>query len=153
MDDKEIDVLLNVYERAQDNAQYHNSILWEATAIIWSGNALLMGFILEAVSSTKLRVHLLIAVCSLLGIGMTVFLSFFSKKTWRVERICYENCQTIEEKLQMEFKVHSKIKKEFEHAKIRMRDLYRILSVLFGGAWLVFLFVSLRQICRIYDSF
>jgi hypothetical protein len=154
--DIETEKILAAYHVAHENAHHHDLIIWEAAAIIWSANALLMGFVLEAVSSSKLRVHALIAASSLLGIGMTSFLLLSFRRMKRNQEISWKICQDIEKKLGMEFKVHSKIDEDYENkgARTRMQVLYRILSTLFIIIWLAFFFVAIgRILTRIYDCF
>ncbi|SRR5260221_12609634 len=136
--------LLAAYQVAHENAHHHDLIIWEAAAIIWSANALLMGFVLEAVSSAEPRVHVLIAVSSIVGIGMTAFLLLCFPRMKRNQKISWEVCQKIEKELGLEFKVHTLIHEDYGQAKIRMRPLYYVLSILFIVAWFFFLFVSIR---------
>lgn len=143
-----VEKLLAAYHVAHENAHHHDVIIWEAAAIIWSANALLMGFVLEAVSSPELRVHVLIAVSSILGVGMTAFLLLSFPRMKRNQQISWEVCQNIEKKLGLEFKVHTEIHKDYTKTKIRMRPLYYILSLLFIIAWLAFFFVSVDRILK-----
>jgi hypothetical protein len=144
---------LAAYQVAHENAHHADTIMWEAAAIIWSANALLMGFVIEAVSSPKLRVHVLIAVISVLGIGMTVFLLKSFRRLKENQRISWEICHRIERQLDMEFKVHSEIHENYgKDDKVRMRTLYKILSILFILSWLVFFLISAEQIAaRMYE--
>ena len=144
---------LAAYQVAHENAHHADTIIWEAAAIIWSANALLMGFVIEAVSSAKLRVHVLIAVISILGIGMTVFLLKSFRRFKENQRISWVICQRIEQELGMEFKVHSEIHKNYaQDDRVRMRTLYKILSILFILSWLVFFLISAKQIvARMYE--
>jgi len=36
------------FEQAQQSAEHHDTLLWEATYIVWGSTTLLLGFVLEA---------------------------------------------------------------------------------------------------------
>jgi hypothetical protein len=60
------------YEFARETRGEADTILWEVAAIIWGGQTLLLGFILEAIGG-KLQALLLILCVSVVGLLMTVF--------------------------------------------------------------------------------
>jgi len=47
-DERKERFLLLEYTQAQESAQYHDSLTWEVTSIIWGASTLLIGFIVEA---------------------------------------------------------------------------------------------------------
>jgi len=154
--DHTVEKLLAAYQVAHENAHHHDAIIWEAAAIIWSANALLMGFVLEALSSTRLLVQVLVAVSSLLGVAMTWFLRSSFPRMKQNQQISWDICQKIERKLEMEFKVHSSIDEDYQSKgqKTRMQDLFRKLTTVFIIVWFVFFLASIGPVLkRIYECF
>src|SRR5580700_9125501 len=64
-------LLVAEYEFARDNRSTADATSWEMTAIVWGGQTLLLGFILEAVSNRD--VQLLIALVGVLGLVLCRF--------------------------------------------------------------------------------
>ena len=64
-------LLVAEYEFARDNRSTADATAWEMTAIVWGGQTLLLGFILEAISNRD--VQLLIALVGVLGLVLCRF--------------------------------------------------------------------------------
>lgn len=141
------EIYLSVYERAQESAHHIDVVLWEIAAIIWGGNTLLLGFILEAID--KPRALPLIVVSSVMALVLTAFVA----RIWYVSRVSkkigYRTCQAIEKDYQFpkDLCLHTKIH-EFYPEGVGTRWVYSI-SVLFAVAWLGVLFFALwLLLCR-----
>ncbi len=109
-------IALAVYERAQEAAYHTDAVLWEATAIIWGGNTLLLGFILEALDKKEaLRPIIWVSV---IGLVLTIFVAIM----WYVARITksisYSTCRKIEARYQFPWhlRLHSVIHRFYPKA-------------------------------------
>jgi len=148
--DKEI--TLAEYQAAQETAHHVDVVIWEAAAIIWSANALLLGFILEAWNSAKPSTYFLILLGAMLGLGMTRFLMLSFGRLKATQLLSFGVCQKIEKQLPMYFCLHSKIDAAYEeaHDKGRMRQRYNYVSALFLAVWFIVSLASLFEFLRYY---
>ena len=60
------------YEFARETRDHGDALLWEVAAIVWGGQTLLLGFVLEAISG-ELQAQILILFIGVVGIVMAIF--------------------------------------------------------------------------------
>ena len=91
------EILLAEYAAAQSSAEHHDSLLWSATSIIWSGNLVLLGL---AVTSLDTPHSLpLLASLAVLGCVLVWFVDKFTQDFRSIKNQKYERCKKIEESL------------------------------------------------------
>ena len=100
-------ILLAEYERAQEAAYHADVLIYEVAAIIWSGNTLLLGFILEA--RPEFGIQFIVAVLSVLGILTSLFVTRTHTLSKIGQRVAYEICQEIEKSAAFTHKLHTRI--------------------------------------------
>jgi hypothetical protein len=105
------DALLAAYEFARENGTQADSMAWEMTAIIWGGQTLLLGFVLEAIGNSIAQ-PLIVLMC-ILG----VFLALFNRATMRtrtfVARTMVETCRKIEVAVSMSIRPQEKLDSQY----------------------------------------
>jgi hypothetical protein len=111
------EVLVAEYERAQEVAHHADFLIYEVAAIIWGGNTLLLGFILEAQPTVGNEV--LMMGLAILGIVMSIFVTSLHRLAKKGQKIAFRNCQEIEENPAFKYKLHSKIKLEYPEGRAR----------------------------------
>jgi hypothetical protein len=141
---EDLSTILNAYERAQEVAHHSDIVIWEVTALIWSANTLLLGFIIEAIKIPEAQV--LIVALSVLG-GV---LTFFVSKVWSLGKIgqhtAFAQCQDIEKQFPENVRLHTKI-----HAKYPPQAAQKwvhAITKLFLGVWAITFFAALRLLCK-----
>src|SRR5438093_874597 len=70
-------VLLVEYQKAQDSAEHHDSLVWNITSLNWVGSAVLMGFVLNGIDAQLTTSHK-VALLSIAGVGVLL-----SSLVWR----------------------------------------------------------------------
>jgi len=138
MDDREIEVLLDEYERAQDVAQHSDAVFWEIAAITWGANTLMLGFVLEAIADWKARV--LIEFTAVLGMVLSALpaATYHSGKIG--QRISFQACRDIEARLQTFARLHTKIDAEYPRHFVKW--LVYIVTGFFALSWAAVGFVD-----------
>lgn len=131
----ERDAQLVEYQKAQDSAEHHDGRVANVTNL-WVGTAVLMGFVLNALT-TKHAAHnlwwVLLPIASL-GIGLTFMAWVWSERANALKRQKYDRCKQLEEILHM--RQHTDV-----DAPSDWQDwAYRVLIVLFIGSWVAVLF-------------
>jgi len=131
MDDREIEVLLNEYDHAQDVAQHTDAVFWEITAIVWGANTLMLGFVLEAIGNEK--AGLLIEITAMLGIVLSEipFATYHSGKIG--QRLAFEICRDIEARLPTGSTLHTKIREKYPKHFIQW--LVYLVTAVFAISW------------------
>lgn len=126
------EVLLIEYQKAQDSAQHHDTLVWTITSLNWIGSAILMGFVIEKIG-THINVYLKTALLSISIVGITLSLCvwLWSRRTREVKVAKYKRCKVIEGILGME--QHSKL----EYKGGSQTTEYAALMLLFLAAWVV----------------
>jgi hypothetical protein len=122
-------VLLAEYEAAPSSAQHHDTLLWSATYTIWSGNVVLLSGVLFGLSMPKLW-PLLSFACAV-GITLLYAADRFAHDFRAIKNQKYDRCKEIEGFLGMQ-----------QHRRTttrvgRQAELYTIINLLLGGAWLI----------------
>lgn len=86
---------LTEYQKAQDSAQHHDSIIWTATGVVWVGNIALFAFVFSIMQNLKSSTFLIIL--SALGILMTLSMLFLSLIRMKTLKQKYDRCIKLEE--------------------------------------------------------
>jgi hypothetical protein len=129
-----------VYQLSQESAEHHDSMLWEATYIIWGSTALLLGFVLEAIRQEPL----LCLVTALLSIFLTVMVWRITLSFVKVRNFKYNICKQIETSLGMRWKPHSDL--DSHSPKGVQNKWYNATTFFFVVVWLC---VAARSLCLI----
>ena len=141
----ELEKLLAEYDRAQEAAYHGDAILYEVAAIIWSGNALLLGFILEAPS--HLGIQVVVAALSILGILTSVFVMRTQSLSKIGQHIAYDVCQKIERQVPLTYKLHCRIDAEYP-AGAAWRWIC-LITAAFIAVWVVVLLRAAFLVCEL----
>jgi hypothetical protein len=133
MDDRELSVLLNEYERAQEVAQHSDAVFWEITSIIWGANTLMLGFVLEAIGNAS--AEWLIVATATLGVvlSMLVVATYYSSKVG--QRIAFKVCRSIEARLPTNLKLHTQIDQAYP--KQFIQRMVWLVTIIFLLAWII----------------
>ncbi|HUI74515.1 MAG TPA: hypothetical protein VLX32_06190 [Candidatus Acidoferrum sp.] len=95
--------LREAYVFAREERAQADTLLWEVSAIIWGGQTLLLGFVLEAIS-TSCGALLLVTVVAGIGIFMASFSDRITKKRSEVCNGMIQVMIDVEDKLKMPIK-------------------------------------------------
>lgn len=119
------------YKAAQDSAQHHDNLLWYVSSIVWAGNLVLLGSVLQRPREGErpfqtFAVALFCICLNLFVWGAAALLR--SIRNWK-----YRRCQEIEEDLN--FRQHREL--ELKYPVGLMWTLYSIVIMLFLVVWLV----------------
>ena len=115
------------YQKAQDSAEHHDNLLWTVTSIIWAGNLVLLGFVLNNITDPNLRFFL--TLLSILGIILVTCMCVFAFLFTSIRNQKYERCKRLEETLK--FTQHNALK----CPKYVQRILSTIIDVAFILIW------------------
>lgn len=136
------EAILAVYESAQESARHSDILMWQVAAIIWGANAVLMGFIFDAIGEKHL--YRGAAVASLVGLALTFFVLYFFSIAKIAQRIAYEKCREIECEFPEAIRLHSKIHCVYEGSvRLKAKDCVVLLTVMFSLVWLGAFFIAL----------
>jgi len=88
------DVFLTEYQKAQDSAEHHDSLLWTMISIVWAGNLVLIGLVMSTIGvhQDKLLATLLAFLGFVLLVAACVLAFLFAS----VKNQKYERCKTLE---------------------------------------------------------
>jgi len=131
-------IAIEEYKAAQDSAQHHDDLLWKATALIWGGNFVLLGFVENALRTCPHR--LVIPLTCILGLVFTVAGRKVVYLYNSLNNVKYKRCKEIE----ANFGMKQHLMTENSYPKHAMKRLYDWVSGLILLAWLLFL---LQSIC------
>jgi len=84
------------YQKAQDSAEHHDTLLWTVTSILWAAIVLLLGSALDAVGESGKQ--LLVTMYSVLGIGLTLTSAAFVFLLNHIKNQKYARCKELEER-------------------------------------------------------
>jgi hypothetical protein len=96
-DKPDLQALLVEYEKAQDSAQHHDSLLWTSVSFIFGGMLVLLGFVLDSLD--KKEAKSILWIVSVLGILLTVVAVLIAFQFNRVKQFKYDRCREIEEQI------------------------------------------------------
>ena len=133
--------LLVEYQKAQDSAEHHDGRVANVTTL-WVGTAVLMGFVLSALTTKgAVRDHWLVLVLlGAIGIFLTYTAWRWSERANALKRQKYDRCVEIEEKLGLW--QHRDVKKP---SRWQSEWAYRGLIFLFIAGWIGLLGDVLRE--------
>jgi hypothetical protein len=130
------------YQKAQDSAEHHDSLLWYVTSIVWSGNLILLG---EVATSTKTHLaSILILPISVLALVLNLFVWAAAFQFRSVKKQKYEYCKQIEDKLPGMRGQH----RNLCHPPGVTWTLYCSVTILFLIVWFAFLLMAASCILR-----
>jgi hypothetical protein len=115
------------YQKAQDSAEHHDSLLWTVTSIIWAGNLVLLGLVLVSIKNKDLRI--ILTFLSVFGILLVVSMFLFAILFSYIKRQKYKRCKDLEETLG--FKQH----KELKYPNCVQTLLYFFITIIFLIIW------------------
>jgi hypothetical protein len=127
------EILLAEYGHAQDAAHHADVLIYEVAAIIWSGNTLLLGFILEA--RPEFGIQFVVAVLSILGILTSLFVTRTQSLSKIGQKIAFEICQEIEKNPAFTHKLDTKI--DAVYPRGAARAWIRAITAAFIVVWLI----------------
>jgi hypothetical protein len=99
------DMIGRIYEMAQQSAEHHDTVLWEATYIVWGSTTLLLGFVLEAIDQQPA----LCLITAVLSIFMTIMVLVLALSFRKVRNRKYAICREIENALSFQWKQHQEM--------------------------------------------
>jgi len=137
---------LATYSFAQESRNHNDLVAWEITAIVWGGQTLLLGFVLEAVGN--LHSHPLILLTSLLGIVLTLSNNKLLKKRSEVCDWMRNISVRIEDLVsEMEIKPQKALDEKYERGA--QRRAFLTVSYSFYLVWATVFFWTLHlMICK-----
>lgn len=131
--DIKFEILLAEYEFARENRIQGDATAWEVTAIIWGGQTLLLGFVLEAISQPPAK--LLIVGAGILGILMSRFNHVIMRTRTEVCREMNKVCMEIEDRVPMLVKTQNRLDNKYPSG-IQSR-WFKILNWAFVPLWVL----------------
>lgn len=120
-------------------------MLWEVAAIIWGGQTLLLGFVLEAISGSKSALALVVVV-AIIGIVMAVFTKGVTAKRAAVCRKMIEIMRQVEDQLEMPVKPQHEIDSTYGGESRFQTKWSDRLNYSFVVAWIVVILVALVKL-------
>jgi len=121
---RELNILLTEYSKAQDSAEHHDYLSWIAISIMIGGLLILIGGISQLVVDPETAQKEFLFLTSLLGLVLTaiflpLMLFFFRIK----KKAKYERCQAIEMHVEKEFGVQMINQLMFKAEKIKRKEI------------------------------
>lgn len=131
------------YETAQQSAEHHDTVLWEATYIVWGSTTLLLGFVLEAINQQPF----LCLITAGLSIFMTIMVLVLVLSFRKVRNRKYAICQEIEGALSFKWKQHQEMEAP-TYPKGKQTRWYIAATVVFVLVWLCVAGQSIYLLCK-----
>jgi hypothetical protein len=141
----QVEILLAAYEFARETRDQADTITWEIASIVWGGQTLLLGFVLEAISGGKPAL-ILIHVVAILGIIMMVFNDRIMRRRSAVCEQMIDINSNVEDTLKMKAGPQHEISATYTAGA--QRNWYSVLNVSFGVAWAVVFCVASYSLFR-----
>ena len=127
------EVLLVEYQKTQDSAEHHDSLVGSVTAL-WLGSAVLIGFVLSALGEKHAHHYKAVMILLIaLGICLTIMTAWWALRAGKIKRKKYARCKEIERELGM--RQHLMISPQ----QVFQTVAYVLLMALFLAAWAVLL--------------
>ena len=133
-------LLLAEYEFAHENRSSADATAWEMTAIVWGGETLLLGFVLETIKDREAQ-PLIIGV-GVLGLLLSVFNYIVMYARNKVCNTMIRICLCIEEKSGMKFKPQHFLNESYRPG-IQRWSFY-VMNAIFFLAWLAVIVTAYR---------
>ena len=123
----------SAYEMALETAHHSDTLIYEVAAIVWSANALLLGFVLEVPLEAERQS--LVFWTAIVGIFFSAYVPFVQWLAKKGQRKAFELCREIERKelphwLQLHNQIHA------IYPKLRGQVAIWTVSTLFTLLWL-----------------
>ncbi len=140
--ERDDELLAIEYQKAQDSAEHHDSLLWNVTSIMWAGNLVLFGFIINYIKDNNLNYIfriLLLSIC-FLGIAFVWCLGEFASAFRSVRNQKYDRCKKIEKELNKRTVCELKYITQhtnLEYTKGSQKGLYDNLNLFFIIVWII----------------
>jgi hypothetical protein len=141
---REEEILLVEYQAAQSSAEHHDTLVWTVTSIIWAGNLVLLGLVLNVIDKTELKC--LISIFSAVGILLCVSVWIFAGQFRKIKLSKYKRCVEIE-KILNHMEQHSREMKPPRKQKSKVcRFIKKIFEKIFGiilgiKQWIIYLLI------------
>lgn len=127
------DPFLTEYQASQASAEHHDSLVWTVTSIIWTGNLILLGFVLSNLAQPNTR--MLSTILCLLGILLVICVCVFALTFADIKRQKYARCKVLEAR--WGFKQHSQLR----YLACVQTVLYVVVTLAFLVIWGIVIFV------------
>ena len=135
------------YEKAQDSAEHHDTLLWYVTSIVWTGNLIVLG---EIATCTKIDLSsVLVLLVSVLALVLNLFLWAAAFQFRWIRKQKYEYCKQIEDMLPGMCGQH----RHLCYPPGVMWTLYCFVMVLFLIVWFALLLMAASRILPHYLIF
>lgn len=124
------------YQKAQDSAEHHDSLVWTATGLVVGGMPVLFAFALGHMSTAWGR-----SVVPIFGILLCLALPLFVENFRAYRLLAYQRCKEIEDLLGM--KLHKQVDEERKKncwLKVKQRRVVYLFDLLFFAGWVAILF-------------
>jgi hypothetical protein len=120
------------YQKAQDSAQHHDTLVWTILSLNWVGSAILMGFVLSGIDAAScLLQKLALLAMSAVGVALSALVWRWAYKTRCVKVAKYKRCIALEALFEMQ--QHSCL----SYTAGSQTKEYAALMILFLLAWVV----------------
>jgi hypothetical protein len=143
---EEIQLLIAQYEFAHSNRSSADATAWEMTSIVWGGQTLLLGFVLEAIPNREAQ--FLIILVGVLGLLFCCFNHAVMRSRNTVCNAMIDVCREIEQATPvMNFKPQERLDKIYE--KRTQRTWFWMVNYSFAIVWLAVILTAMYLICHI----
>jgi len=132
--------LRDAYLFARETRDHADTLLWEVGAIVWGGETLLLGFVLEAIDGNK-RALVLIVIVALIGMLMAYFNDQIMSKRSLVCSEMIKIMAGIENQLTMPVKPQQRLSEVYPAGSQRRWSEWLNLS--FVAGWVIVIVVAL----------
>jgi hypothetical protein len=120
------------YDHAQELAEHSDYIMYEVAAIVWSANALLIGFLME-VPRDSVRPWLIISAVAI-GCFITLYVPLIFHLTKIGQMKAFEICRKIEDEEKFQHRLHTEISQNYPRLSGRIAVWF--LTTVFIVVWL-----------------
>ncbi len=138
----EKEIIAVEYQKAQDSAEHHDSLVWTTTSIIWGASLVLLGFVLQAITPGKesplIHIKILMTLICIFGIMLIRVVCKCMNIFAKVREKKYEKCKELE--LSLGFSQHRKME---YYPKGKMRLLYVTITRWFYVIWVAVIIIGI----------
>jgi uncharacterized membrane protein YfcA len=95
----DLQILLVEYQKAQDSAEHHDDLVSTLSGL-WLGSAVLIGFVLSGLGSSRIAHHKpVLYLVILVGVLVSVLALYWATRSRQIKDKKYERCREIENEL------------------------------------------------------